>query len=231
MISIDRVYKTVLTLANSDIRGNVTPPQIRLLINQVVNEIQEEHLFELNRLLNRKNRGLASNGLADMVSKLEEKISYFLTTKEVTVNPENRIELPLDSKYIENISSKEVEFERTKNSSEFNLLKRNSSINYPIFQIVGEYIKIAPEGFEGETLEVNYIRKPKIANWLFVNIGGSEIANPTHPNYQDIDLHESEEANVILKTLNLCGVNLKETDIQNFTTRKEQQEFNEEITN
>jgi hypothetical protein len=41
MISVDRVYKTVLTLANSDIRGNVTPSELKLVLNDVVNEVYE----------------------------------------------------------------------------------------------------------------------------------------------------------------------------------------------
>jgi hypothetical protein len=54
MISVDRVY--VLTLANSDIRGNVTPSELKL--NDVVNEVYEGYQRELNRMMNRENRGL-----------------------------------------------------------------------------------------------------------------------------------------------------------------------------
>jgi hypothetical protein len=48
MISVDRVYKTVLTLANSDIRGNVTPSELKLVLNDVVNEVYEGYLVKSN---------------------------------------------------------------------------------------------------------------------------------------------------------------------------------------
>jgi hypothetical protein len=53
MISVDRVYKTVLTLANSDIRGNVNPSELKLVLNDVVNEVYEV-FSELNRMMNRE---------------------------------------------------------------------------------------------------------------------------------------------------------------------------------
>ena len=53
MISVDLVYKTVLMFANSDIRGNVKPTDLRLALYDVVNEIVEEYFYEVNRMLNR----------------------------------------------------------------------------------------------------------------------------------------------------------------------------------
>jgi hypothetical protein len=51
MISVT-VYKTVLNLANSDIRGNVTPSELKLVLNDVVNEVYG-YLAEL-KMMNRE---------------------------------------------------------------------------------------------------------------------------------------------------------------------------------
>jgi hypothetical protein len=82
MISVDRVYKTVLTLANSDIRGNVTPSELKLVLNDVVNEVYEGYLVKSNdesgeSWFNRK-------GLENLPDRIRKKLQYFLTEANLT---------------------------------------------------------------------------------------------------------------------------------------------------
>jgi hypothetical protein len=58
-------------------------------------------------------------------------------------------------------------------------------------------------------------------------VNDAELFNPSAVGFQDIDLHPSEESNVVLKTLSRLGINLKEEDLQNITMNKEQIEFNQ----
>ena len=83
MISIDRVYKTVLFFVNSDIRGNVKPDELRLAINNAVNEIIEEYFVEVNKAVNRENRGLVNRGLENIADRIREKITHFLKEEEL----------------------------------------------------------------------------------------------------------------------------------------------------
>jgi hypothetical protein len=76
MISVDRVYKT-LDPANSDIRGNVTPSELKLVLNDVVNEVYEGYLAELNRMMNRENRGLIGRGLENLPDRIRENYNIF----------------------------------------------------------------------------------------------------------------------------------------------------------
>lgn len=232
MISVDRIYKTVLMFANSDIRGNVKPTDLRLALYDVVNEIVEEYFYEVNRMLNRENRGLINGGFENIPDRIREKILYFLKEDVVLNYAAPYFELPADLRYIDSVfyqENNEVEF--CKHNKEFKLL-----LNYadtlptntnPIGLRVGNKIKVAPTTIVDE-VTISYLRNPLIPNWTYTVVGGAELFNPSAPDFQDIDLHPSEENRVVLATLKRFGVNLKETDLTQMTAAREQIDFNQD---
>jgi hypothetical protein len=231
-ISIDKVYKKVLTFTNSDIRGNVKPSDARLAIDDVVHEIIDEYFADVNRLINRENRGLISGGLVNLPDRTREKILHFLKEDVVLVFETPYFKLPTDLQFIDSVfyqSNNEVEF--CKDNKEFKLIANYAdtkpTINYPIGLLVGDKIKIAPASINN-SVTVSYLRKPKFANWTFTVIDGVELFNPSASDFQDIDLHPSEESNVVLRTLKRFGINLKENDLVAVTTNETAQDFNQE---
>ncbi|WP_430611496.1 hypothetical protein [Flavobacterium sp. JP2137] len=230
MISIDLVYKTVLALANSDIRGNSKPSEIRLFLNNVINEIYEEYFSEINRMLNRQNKGLIGRGIENIPDRIREKLNHFLVENEPLVYQDEHFLLPSDLRFFESVFYNEVEVENTKSNSEFNLIKKIATKQYPIYNKSANQIKIAPSAII-DKVNINYLRNPKVPKWTYFVVNGAEVFNPSAPDFQDIDLHPSEESNVILKTLQKLGINLKEQDLQQITMNKENIEFNQENAN
>lgn len=231
MISVDRVYKTVLTFTNSDIRGNVKPTDFKLAVNDAINEIVEEYFYEINRLLNRQNRGLISGGLENIPERIREKILHFLV-EDVVLNYEAPyFELPSDLRYIDTVFFSNASIEFCKNNKEFNLLVNYEDTKptetFPIGIQIGNKIKIAPSTINSN-VTISYLRKPLIANWTYTVISGTELFNPSVSDFQDIDLHPSEENKVVLLTLKRFGINLKEQDLTQITSAKEQVNFNQD---
>lgn len=237
MISIDRVLRTVLTLANTDVIGNAKPDEARMLINNSVDEIVEEYFYELNQMISRENTGRISSGIENIPDRIREKILYFLKDRIISkVN--GYFALPDDLRYIDTAvvnmdfgpsssfkSYNDSIIEESKSMKEFNVVSRvNASMEYPIYLITTNGLMVRPN--KVDRIRLSYLRKHKIAKWSFVVIRGNEVANPSAPDYQDIDLHPSEESKVVLKTLNKLGINLKEQDLQAVTMNKEAQEFN-----
>lgn len=225
MIPIDRVYRTVTTLANTDVRGNAKPDEIRMLINNSVNEIIDSYFFEVNRATWRQNVGRVNNGLENIPDRIREKINHF-SKSEKSIKQSGQFKMPADLLFIDTIETlNNIELEPCKHKSEFNAISRvNASVEYPIYYKAGDYIETAPDSLG--TLTFHYLRKHKIAKWTFViDANGNEMFNPSASDFQDIDLHPSEEANVILKTLEKLGINLKEQDLTITSMNKESQEF------
>lgn len=232
MIPIDRVYKTLLTLANSDIRGNVKPTDLRLALYDTINEIVGEYFYEVNRMLNRENRGLINGGLENLPDRIREKILYFLVEDEVLTFSDPYFELPSNLRYIDSVfyqDNNEVEF--CKHNKEFKLLLNYAdtlpTTTNPIGLRVGDNIKIAPTTIQ-EEVTISYLRNPLVPNWTYIVIDGTELFNPSASDFQDIDLHPSEENRVVLSTLKRFGVNLKENDLTQMIAAREQIEFNQD---
>lgn len=234
MISVDRVYQTVRSILNTNIRGNVDPATIRLHINKAVNEINENLFTEINIAFNRQNRGLVNIGSLNVSKNILSKINYYQEEIEDVEIIDGSCELPDDLKLLDTVfytttDEEDVELEILNRRSEFNLVKTQCSMSFPICFHSGKLLKIAPSQIG--MVNIGYLRKHKVANWTYEVINGAEIFNPSHPNFQDIDIHPSEESNVILTTLKYCGLNLKEQDIQAFVSRSENMELNNKLSN
>lgn len=235
MISVDRVYKTLLFLANSDIRGNVKPSDLRLALYDVTNEIVEEYFFEVNRMLNRENRGLINGGLENIPERIREKILHFLVEDAALTYSAPYFNLPANLRYIDTVNFEDADdvlhqVDFCKSKREFQLVSNyvdtTPTETYPIGLRVGERIKIAPATIVNN-VTISYLRNPLIPNWTFTIVDGVEIFNPSSVSFQDIDLHPSEEHNVVMRTLNRFGINLKEQDIAAMTINQDAQEFNQ----
>lgn len=230
-ISVDRVYQTVLMLANSDIRGNVKPLHLRLAIYDVSNEIYEEYITDISRATNRENRGLINSGLENLPDRIREKLQYFLVEDTALTYASGVFTLPENHRYSDLPMYLEAEIELCKSKKHFNLIKNDAdakpTVAVPIGLRVGNALKVAPSTIvSGVTL--SYLRNPLIPNWTFTMVNGAEVFNPSINGFQDIDLHPAEENNVVMRTLNRFGANLKENDIIAYTQNKEAQDFNQD---
>lgn len=73
-VSIDTVYQRVLSVANKEQRGYVTPQEFNLFANQAQMDIFEQYFYDLNQFSRLKGNNLE---YADMITILEEKINIF----------------------------------------------------------------------------------------------------------------------------------------------------------
>lgn len=231
MISVDRVYKTVLMLANSDIRGNVKPFELRLALYDVCGEIYEGYFSEIVRMTNRENRGLINSGLENIPDRIREKLQYFLVEDADLTYNSGLFEFPEDHRYSDTAIYDGAEIEFCKNRRHFDLVKNDAdakpTLAYPIGLRVGAAIKVAPSTITtGVTL--TYLRNQLIPNWTFTMVGGAELFDPSINGFQDIDLHPAEENKVVMLTLNRFGMNLKENDVIAYTQGKQAQDFNQD---
>jgi len=219
-----------LFFVNSDVRGNVKPDELRLAINTAVEDIVENYFTELNRALNRQNRGLSGNGLENIPDRIRERLLYFLVEDDLTYNV-SVFDLPSDLRYIDIILYNDTEITPCKNNREFkvisNLDDTAPTTSFPIYLKIGDTIKVAPTTII-DSVSISYLRKHAIANWTYTVISNTEVYNPSAGDFQDIDLHSSEEYNIIIKTLGYFGINLKEGDVVNVVSGVQQQEFNQE---
>lgn len=233
MISVDRVYQTLLFFANSDIRGNVKPRDLRLGLYHTVGEIIESYFAELNRITNRQNRGLINSGLENIPDRIREKIQYYLVEDATLTYAAPYFTLPANHRYSDTAEYMGADIEFAKNRKHFNIIKNDADAKpttaTPVCLRVGDKLSVAPSTII-TGVKLTYLRNPLLPNWTFTMVSGAEVFNPAANDFRDIDMHPGEETNVVIKTLSSFGINLKENDVVAYTQNKQAQDFNQDNT-
>ena len=80
-ISVDRVYQTVLAIANKEQRGYITPQEYNLFANHAQNEIFEQYFYDLNQFLRIPSNKTVTSDPRDII---EEKISMFRKVNQLS---------------------------------------------------------------------------------------------------------------------------------------------------
>ncbi len=75
MVNIDTVYQRVLTIANKEQRGYITPQEFNLLANHAQMDIFEQYFYDLNQF--DRIGSINETIYADTVDILQEKIDHF----------------------------------------------------------------------------------------------------------------------------------------------------------
>ena len=216
MINVDRIYQRVLTLANKEQRGYITPQEFNLYANQAQMDIFEQYFYDLNQFLRIPGN---STTHADMVDILEEKISVFevTATLALAINP-NGVAGNLDALprfyRLSNVRSGNTIMESV-SRKDFRLFPNSPlttpTATRPIYMIdtINSIIQIAGDDTLTEA-DIDYVQSPRQVNWTYVVVGEKALYNATAADAQDFDLHPSEETELVLKILTLAGFTLKD---------------------
>jgi len=219
MINVDRVYQRVLTLANKEQRGYITPQEFNLYANQAQMDIFEQYFYDLNQF-----RRVPGNDTthADMVDILEEKIGIFEVTTALTLVPNT------EGFSVGNLNGL-TRFYRLSNVRSDNIMMEsvsrkdfrtfpNSPLTAPtttrpiyIVDTINNTLQIA--GSTLDTANIDYIQSPRDVNWTYMVVGEKALLNATALDYQDFDLHPSEETKLVVKILTLAGFTLKDPNL------------------
>lgn len=230
---IDRIYRKVRSHLNTEQIGTLAADKFNEFLHHAIQYRQEELFYDYSRVITRQNRGMQSNNLQNVAERIAEKMQHYLKTDALAHVTDSTRTIPSDLRYIDSITySDGTELDMCKNQKEFNILKVQANVQFPIGLKVGGIIKISPDRTSAQDMEITYIREPLIPNWTFQDLGGGQFAfDASAGDFQDADIHPSEEDEMVRRVLLSAGVNLKEKDVQAFAMTEEQNEFRKDNTN
>ena len=211
MVSIDTVYQRVLTIANKEQRGYITPQEFNLYADQAQKEIFEQYFYDLDKMLflARSN----SDEYADKISNLQEKISLFEAKKGSFVVPGNLSPevyrlgtIMYDGHIVEEVQLQEYLYmKRAK------LIQPNGSTKNYVYVRQGNKITTYPDSVN--EVDYTYVRTPKKPGWGYVVVKGKAMHDPTNPSNRDFELHPSEETELVYKILKFAGISMQRADL------------------
>tara|TARA_B110000858_G_scaffold5916_1_gene6616 strand:+ start:1064 stop:1756 length:693 start_codon:yes stop_codon:yes gene_type:complete len=203
-ISIDTVYQRVLTLANKEQRGYITPQEFNLLANQAQMEVFEQYFYDQSQQdKNLKN----STEFSNVDEILDEKISFFKEVQVLSVTA-GVATLPVDMHRLGSLfyTTTLVEIEQV--SEEEIMYLQQSPLAKPSLQTPAfvrnkhNRVVVYPSGLTG--VSCNYVRRPVPVSWGYVVVNNDALYNSTTSEH--FELHESEASELVYLILSLAGI-------------------------
>jgi hypothetical protein len=229
MVSIDNVYKTVLNILNKENRGYIVPEEFNTLATQAQNEIFEGYFSLRNYVISN------DSDYSDVKKNVEEKIALFENEDTINTGTDfNNAEGNTTSSYyaypgnfyrLGSVAANAIHVEEISNKD---LLYVNRApltkptINNPVYVRHEGGVVIHPTtGIS--SINISYVRKPAMPNWIGTTVAGQIIATPGNALYKNFELHPSEEAELVVKILAYAGVIIKAADVTQAASAKDQQ--------
>ena len=223
---IDLIFQVVKTIANKELRGNLTPAEFNFLGTQAQNKLYRGYFPELEKQQYKQNRGYGGIGLANMPIKTREKIDVFSKSATLAYSVD-RFVLPSDLYHIKQrgilYNALVVDEGQVSRSSFKSSFKTESSVTFPQYHREGNDIIITPNTIiTGVTCK--YIRQPLAPKWTYAIVSNSELFDNTANDFQDFELHVSEMDNIAMEILSLLGINIRDLDVMKYAEGIKQKE-------
>ena len=221
-ISVDNVYKTVLSILNKEGRGYITPEEFNKIGSQVQLDILDQNFHDYNRAVVKHTRGMAVNGYGNIPERIEQKLDPFYAFADITLsNGVGTLPTDLYRTISISVSNKTLELEKVDKKTLSYLLSSpltKPTTSFPVYYQRATDIIVEPALTDGSwalgNLKLEYIKTPADVVWAYTSSGigvltyststGSGITPTT--GYVDFTLHESDRVQLVLGILKYAGL-------------------------
>ena len=235
-VLIDTVYQRVLSIANKEQRGYITPQEFNLFADKAQNEIFHNYFHGIKMA---EMKPKTQTVYSDTLEMLEEKLQPFFVTTTANTGTNNLTLPPGTHKLIsiETVSAgrgagnkitsiNESEFEYVNNNpltkptmKRSVYVRQGSSVVsiYPTPSTTTYNIDTSnpPDGvLDAESFIVKYYKIPSTPKWTYVVVGEEALYNGTASDANNFELHGGEEENLVSRILMLAGITIQKPDIQ-----------------
>jgi len=229
---INSVRDTVHDFLEKNNRGWLKPERFNNYAYLAQMEIFESYFYDYNRWLAAQTMRQSHSHFANIPKNIREKLETFLKVNQaVTATSASSFGMPDDfyrlmDVYYQNNFVDEV------NQRRLVLLNRSNhtapSTTFPVYVMSenanDEFPLITVYPISITTgVTVDYVRMPKTPNWTYNNVGGNPSFDPSISDYQDFEIHPSDEHRLVQKILGFAGVSIRENDIIQYAEMQEQQ--------
>tara|TARA_R110001592_G_scaffold33581_4_gene116230 strand:- start:26176 stop:26853 length:678 start_codon:yes stop_codon:yes gene_type:complete len=201
MVSIDTVYQKVLAIVNKEQRGYVTPQEFNLFVDKATKEIFESYFTQPEQKLHK-------NQSDDTLDMLAEKMNFHLnsTFSIIETIPAGQLYKATFAHCIDSDANiRKVTYISKKEYSDAvsNPLTSPTDYNRVFYRDSFNAYRIFPfTNLTSWTID-GYVA-PAESNWDYVVVNGKALYNPNSTT--NIDLHDSEEENLVSRILELSGM-------------------------
>jgi len=225
-ISVNDVYQKVQAIANKEQRGYITPVEFNLLANQVQNDMFEQYFYDLNQADRKQQTYEEYSNAIDLIKEKTAAFEYFKASP-ASVNS-NVIALHADTFMIGDVYYGNYLVEPISQKEYINLQLSPLTVataTRPVYvRKSSTLIDVYPTTITMSNIKHNYIKKPTQVVLGYNVVTGAYDASTT-TNFQ---LHPSDEANLVIKILQLIGVIIKDPSLYQISSQEEMKDLQQE---
>ena len=210
-ISVDKVYKTVLSILNKESRGFITPDEFERIGSQVQLDILDQNFHDYNKAVVKAASGRAVEDYGNIPEKIQHKIDPFYKANDLTLS-NGKVTIPSDLYKTINISitNKTIQLEKVNKSKLSYLLSSplaKPTSSFPVYYQTNTEIITNPT-LTG-SISIEYIKVPEDVNWNHT-VGSSGQLTYNSSSSVDFTLHDSDRVQLILGILKYAGLVIKD---------------------
>jgi len=230
-MNINEIYELIRFVSNKAQSGSFTPEQFNLAVNsaqlslfmerynnpaeyqpgqpipRVAYEMTQKISDDLRVFKKLIDLTLDSNGQGtlppDYIHATSMRFNYIIQKKKVITQIERSIDVVDDDKLGDRLSS--------------NLVMPTK--RYPIATFYDTYIQFNPKDLR--IVKFTYLRQPLDAIWAFTTVNDRPVYDPV--NSVDLEWHPLTHNEIIVRTLSLVGINLREEQLLQYAEMKKSQ--------
>jgi len=221
-VSVDTVYQRVLTLANKEQRGYITPQEFNLLANQAQMEILNQYFYDINQWGRQHGN---DTEYSDMLNIIQEKLSELEVRIVDTItsivggiyNYRTNINdlYKLGSVHTTHpTNSQKIEIEEVNNNEWYTMQSApltRPTLSRPVYVNRQDGLNIYPDTIED--IDISYIKMPNKVEWGYFVINDKALYDSNLSKTTHFELHASEETELVYKILRLAGISIKQPEV------------------
>lgn len=226
---INSVRDTVHDFLEKNNRGWLKPERFNNYAYLAQMEILESYFYDYTRWLMMQTGRRTGSMYADIPRQIREKLDIFHKQADLTYSTD-KFTPPTDNYRVLDVFYggdfvDEVSQRRLLLLNKSNLTA--PSTDYPVYVRTEDNLYVYPATII-TGVSCSYIRKPATPKWTYQVISGNPVFNQSAGDYQDFEIHPSDEHRIVTKILGYAGVSIREKDIVDYAEVQEQkQKINE----
>lgn len=222
---INSVRATVMSAANKNNFGYITPEDFNLFAKQAQMSIFEDYFYQYNLWIIKQNARQSGSGYSDIVKNVENVIDKFSTIATLTNVPTtSNFNIPDDCYYLNSLRYGNKEIDKVTADKILYLNASNltsPSVLYPAYVLNDSLATVYPTTISS-SVSLQYIRYPRDPKWTYINIvAGEPVFDQSASDYQDFELPLSDEPLLVSKILEFAGLSIREADVNTFGNLEE----------
>lgn len=222
---INGVKDTVHDFLEKNNRGWLKPERFNNYAYLAQLEIFESYFYDYAKWLALQNGRQAGSGYANIPKNIREKLDIFHKVQDLTYTTDSYppladnyriLDVYYGGDYVDEVSKR-----RQVLLTKSNLTAPDT--DYPVYVRVEDNIWIYPITII-TGVSCSYIRTPAVPKWTYTVVAGNPIFNASAGDYQDFEIHPSDEPKLVVKILGFAGVSIREVDVVKYAEAKEAKE-------